>query len=78
MTLSPDGHDDTVTVVSCLAIEVTELMEIARQFVSQELRVFIPYGRVDPGGLEPELSQFSDPGFSRLLLWCRGLCGVGR
>lgn len=26
----------------------------------------------------PELSQFSDPGFSRLLLWCRGLCGVGR
>ena len=29
-------------------------------------------------GIEPELSQFSDPGFSRLLLWCRGLCGVGR
>ena len=28
--------------------------------------------------VEPELSQFSDPGFSRLLLWCRGLCGVGR
>ena len=28
--------------------------------------------------LKPELSQFSDPGFSRLLLWCRGLCGVGR
>ena len=27
---------------------------------------------------KPELSQFSDPGFSRLLLWCRGLCGVGR
>ena len=25
----------------------------------------------------PELSQFSDPGFSRLLLWCRGYVGLG-
>ena len=62
MTLSPDAHDDTVTAVSCLAIEVTELMEIACQFVSQELRVFILYGRVDPGGLEGLEIRCSDEG----------------
>ena len=47
--------------------------------------VFAQVGEVWPGrprggrdDIGPELSQFSDPGCSRLLLWCRGLCGVGR